>query len=98
MTTLTKPTTVRFDERDKAAATEILDSIGLTLNSYLNMAVKQLINKRRVPFDLEAPAELPNVETRQSMVIAQAKELGLIVDDSPSFDNADDALAYLKGL
>lgn len=54
MATTIKPTTIRISEPDKRIATEILDSLGITLNSYLNMAVKQLVNKRRVPFELDA--------------------------------------------
>lgn len=92
----TKPTTVRFDEASKNQAIEILDSIGLSFNSYLNLAVKQLVNKRRVPFELEAVELSPTEETRRAMVEAEAKELGLIPDDSPSFSNASDALAFLR--
>lgn len=98
MATMAKPTTVRFDEGDKRAAIEILDSIGITFNSYLNMAVKQLINKRRVPFELEAPRKIPNEETRRAMLVAEAKELGLVIDESPKFDDADEAIAYLRSL
>ena len=98
MTTLTKPTTVRFNEADKKAATEILDSIGITFNAYLNMAVKQLINKRRVPFELEAAQEIPNEKTRHAMMEAEAKESGLIEDDSPRFHDADAAITFLRNL
>lgn len=97
MATLTKPTTIRIDETDKRLATEILDSLGITFNSYINMAVKQLINKRKVPFELAAPKEVPNSETRMALAIAEAKELGIIEDDSPTFSDANAALAYLNG-
>lgn len=96
MATTTKPTTIRIDESDKRLATEILDSLGITFNSYLNMAIKQLVNKRRVPFELDAPQDIPNDETRMALAIAEAKELGIITDDSPSFADADEALAYLE--
>ena len=39
-----KPTTVRIEEGLKEQATEFLDSVGLSLNSYLNLAVRQLVN------------------------------------------------------
>ena len=96
MATAAKPTTIRINETDKRLATEILDSLGITLNSYLNMAVKQLVNKRRVPFELDAPRDIPNDETRMALAIAEAKELGIIADDSPAFFDADEALAYLE--
>ena len=94
--TVMKPTTVRFDEGLRAQATDILDSIGL--NAYLTLALRQLVNQRRIPFELVPAQEEPNEETRRAMVLAEAKELGLIEDDAVSFDSADDAAAFLAGL
>lgn len=96
--TAMKPTTVRFDEGLRAQATDILDSIGLGLNAYLTLALRQLVNQRRIPFELVPAQEEPNEETRRAMVLAEAKELGLIEDDAVSFDSADDAAAFLAGL
>ncbi len=95
MATVTQTTTVRFDRRDKEEATSILESIGLSFNSYLNLAVKQLINQRRVPFDLEPSPATPNEETRRAMVEAEAKELGIIPDDSPAFSDSASLMVYL---
>lgn len=97
-TSVMKPTTVRFDEGLKADATDILDSIGLSLNSYLTLALRQLVNQRRVPFDLAPAPEVPNEETRRAMILADAKEMGLIKDDAATFDNVEDALSYLEAL
>ena len=97
-TSVMKPTTVRFDEKLKSDATGILDSIGLSLNSYLTLALKQLVNQRRVPFDLAPAPEVPNEETRRAMVLAEAKEMGLIEDDAATFDSVEDAIAYLEAL
>lgn len=97
-TSVMKPTTVRFDEGLKADATDILDSIGLSLNSYLTLALRQLVNQRRVPFDLVPAPEVPNEETRRAMILADAKEMGLIKDDAATFDNMGDALSYLEAL
>ncbi|WP_204205511.1 type II toxin-antitoxin system RelB/DinJ family antitoxin [Olsenella sp. An290] len=97
-TSVMKPTTVRFDEGLKADATDILDSIGLSLNSYLTLALRQLVNQRRVPFDLAPAPEVPNEETRRAMILADAKEMGLIRDDAATFDNVEDALSYLEAL
>ena len=96
--TVMKPTTVRFDEGLRAQATDILDSIGLGLNAYLTLALRQLVNQRRIPFELVPAQEEPNEETRRAMVLAEAKELGLIEDDAVSLDSADDAAAFLAGL
>lgn len=93
-----KPTTVRFDERLKVEASSILDSIGLSLNSYLTLALKQLVNQRRVPFELAPAPEVPTEETRRAMILAEAKETGLVEDDAVTFSNVDDAIAYLEAL
>lgn len=90
------PTTVRFDSVDKQDASDILSAMGLTLNGYLNMAVKQLINQRRVPFEIVLPREEPTTATRSAMILAEAKELGLIEDDSASFSSAQGAMDWLE--
>mgnify|MGYP000915794394 CR=1 FL=1 len=75
-TATVKPTTVRIEEGLKEQATEFLDSVGLSLNSYLNLAVRQLVNQRKIPFDIVGRPEVPNEATRRAMVIAEAHELG----------------------
>ena len=89
--------TTRFEESDKSEATDLLKSMGLTFNGYLNMAVKQLINQRRIPFEILPAKEEPSEETRRAMIAAEAKEYGLIYDDSPSFTTADEAINWLDG-
>lgn len=91
-----KSTTIRMDDDLKRKTVEMLDSLGLSFNSYVTMASKQLVAQRRVPFDIVVPDDVPNDETRRAMVAAEAKMLGLIPDDAPAFDNADDAMAYLE--
>ena len=95
--TAMKPTTVRFDESLKSEAVDILDSIGLSLNAYLTLALRQLVNQHRVPFELVAKTNAPNEETRLAMLRAEAKSAGIIPDDDPSFDNVEDAMKYLEG-
>ena len=90
-----KPTTVRIEEGLKEQATEFLDSVGLSLNSYLNLAVRQLVNQRKIPFEIVGRPEAPNEATRRAMVIAEAHELGILPDDSSSFDNVDDLMSFL---
>lgn len=92
-----KPTTIRIDESLKSQATDILDSIGLGLNAYLNLALRQLVNQRRIPFELKAAPETPNEATRRAMVLAEAKAMGLVPDDSPAFTDADELMAFLEG-
>ena len=65
-TATVKPTTVRIEEGLKEQATEFLDSVGLSLNSYLNLAVRQLVNQRKIPFEIVGRAEVPNEATRRA--------------------------------
>ncbi len=88
-------TTITLDDAVKQETTEILDAIGLSLSGYFNLAARQLIIKRRIPFDIEAPELVPNEATWRAMVAAEARELGLIPNETPTFDNVDDLLAYL---
>lgn len=92
----TKPTTIRIDDDLKREAVDILDSIGLSYNSYVTLATRQLVNQRRIPFELVAASPAPNEETRRALVLAEAKELGLIPDDAIAFDSSDDLLAFLE--
>ena len=39
---------------------------------------------------------VPNEETRRALVAAEAKELGLIPDDAPAFDDIDGLVAFLE--
>ena len=78
-----KPTTVRIEEGLKEQAT------------YLNLAVRQLVNQRKIPFEIVGRPEVPNEATRRAMVIAEAHELGILSDDSPSFDNVDELMSFL---
>ena len=96
MSTSAIPTTVRFDKETKNSAIKILDSLGLSFNSYLNLAVKQLVNQKRVPFEIKMEQDVPNEVTKTTMLRAEAKESGLIDDDSPRFNNADDLFDYLE--
>lgn len=96
MATAVKPTTIRVDDNLKAQANEILGSVGLSYNTYVVMATHQLVNQRRIPFEIIPASEIPNEETRRALVAAEAKELGLIVDDAPAFDDVDKLMAFLE--
>ena len=65
------------------------------LNTYVNLALRQLVNQRRIPFELVPAEDTPNEETRRAMVLAEAKELGIVKDNDPSFDDADMLMASL---
>lgn len=55
MESLTTTISVQVDRKDKEIATGILTNLGLNMSTYVNMAIKQLINKDGVPFDVVNP-------------------------------------------
>ena len=55
MESLTTAIRVQVDRKDKEIATGILTNLGLNMSTYVNMAIKQLINKDGVPFDVVNP-------------------------------------------
>lgn len=55
MESLTTAISVQVDKKDKEIATGILTNLGLNMSTYVNMAIKQLINKDGVPFDVVNP-------------------------------------------
>ena len=91
-----KTTTIRMDEELKRETVSILESLGLSFNTYVAMASRQLVTQRRVPFDIVVAGEEPTEDTRRAMIAAEAKALGLMPDDAPVFRSSDDALDYLE--
>ncbi len=55
MKSLTTAISVQVDRQDKELATGILNNLGLNMSTYINMAIKQLINKDGVPFEISNP-------------------------------------------
>lgn len=88
-------TTLHFDDVDMRAAAVLSQAMGLTLDEYLHMAVKQLIIQRRVPFEVLPAEGRPVEETRRALIAAEAKELGIIEDDARSFKTAGEAMGWL---
>lgn len=55
MENITSAISVQVDSHDKEVANSILKSLGLNMSTYINMAIKQLINKDGVPFEVVNP-------------------------------------------
>ena len=55
MASLTSAINVQVDTRDKEEATNLLKDLGLNMSTYFNMAIKQLIKKGGVPFEINNP-------------------------------------------
>ncbi|WP_373842569.1 type II toxin-antitoxin system RelB/DinJ family antitoxin [Limosilactobacillus sp.] len=91
----TSPTTIRLDDHLKNQLNKALKPMGLSINAYFNMAARQLVIQRKVPFEILTKKEVPTKTTQKALVEAEAKELGIIPDDSPEFDNVNDLKKYL---
>lgn len=52
MENLTSVISVQVDAHDKEVANEILKNLGLNMSTFVNMAIKQLINKDGIPFEV----------------------------------------------
>ena len=55
MENLTTAISVQIDSKDKELASNILKKLGLNMSTYVNMAIKQLINKDGVQFEVVNP-------------------------------------------
>lgn len=49
-------TTIRMDDDLKSQVNALLDSMGLSFNTFVNMASIQLVSQRRIPFEVKEPA------------------------------------------
>jgi len=82
---------VKVDPLLKSQAQQVVEELGLSLSGFINASLKQLVRTREVSFDLK---EEPN----EYMIKALAKSAEDIKAGrvSPVFDNADDAIDYLR--
>lgn len=54
------------------------------------MTTRKLESKKKIAFN-----DIPNETTKKAMRLAEAKDEGIIPDDSPSFNNLDDLMKSL---
>lgn len=75
----------------KLKAQAIAREIGVSLSSLINAYLRQFIRTKKVEFDLgEEPSEYLKKAMRQADKDIKAGRV------SPTFDNAEDAITYLK--
>ncbi|HIW88832.1 MAG TPA: type II toxin-antitoxin system RelB/DinJ family antitoxin [Candidatus Ligilactobacillus excrementipullorum] len=91
----TSTTTIRLDADLKDKLIKELSATGLSINAYFNMAARQLILQKKIPFEVLTEVDEPTEKTRRALVVAEAKELGIIPDDAPEFDNTKDLKDFL---
>lgn len=91
MGSFTTAISVQIDKKDKELATNILNSLGLNMSTYINMAIKQLINKDGIPF--EVVNKKPNKELLKAL-----KEGQDILDGKKDAKSYTDMYELLKDL
>lgn len=90
-------TTIRMDDNLRKELDVRLKAAGISLNTYVTMAAKQFVIQNKIPFEVIVPEKfIPNEITHRAMVEAEAKALGLIPDDTPSFTDVDKMMEYLN--
>lgn len=92
MESLTTAISVQVDSQDKEIATGILKKLGLNMSTYVNMAIKQLINKDGVPFEVVNPK--PSKELLEAIQEGEDILSGKI--QAKSYKNVHEMLEDLK--
>ncbi len=94
MENLTTVISVQIDSQDKEIATGILKSLGLNMSTYVNMAIKQLINRNGVPFEVVNPKpkkELLDALNEGTYIIQELK-----TGKRKGYTNMDDLISSLN--
>lgn len=74
-------TTIRYDESVRDQAAPLLEAMGISLNTYLNMALHQLVVQQRVPFEIKGtspvgwhsvPGASPRAVVRNGHIVVPA--------------------------
>lgn len=92
MESLTTIISVQVDRQDKELATGILSDLGLNMSTYVNMAIKQLIYKNGVPFEMVNPT--PSKELLEAF--AEIEEMRNNPDKYPRYSNREDLKKALQ--
>ena len=82
---------VQVDSHDKEVANGILKKLGLNMSTYVNMAIKQLINKDGVPFEITNPK--PSKHLLEAL-----KESEEILKDKSKYKSYDNVYEMFKEL
>lgn len=92
MESLTTAISVQVDRKDKELATGILSNLGLNMSTYINMAIKQLINKDGVPFEVVNPR--PSKELLEAL--QEGEDILNVKVKAKSYTNMYEMLKDLK--
>lgn len=89
--------TFRTNTELKKRFNALYAGMGIDLTTAFNMFMLQSIKDNKIPFTVTGDTHIPNETTHRALVLSEAKELGLIADDSPRFDSVDTLFEALDG-
>lgn len=76
MKNVTSAINVQVDAKDKEQATNILKDLGINMSTFINMAIKQVIKKDGLPFEVTNPR--PSKELLEALEEGEAIASGKI--------------------
>ena len=94
METLTSAISVQVDSHDKEVANGILKNLGLNMSTFVNMAIKQLINKDGVPFEVSNPK--PNRDIIEAIEEGERILAEIKSGKRKGYDNTQDLIKSLN--
>lgn len=94
MESLTTTISVQIDSHDKETASNILKKLGLNISTYVNMAIKQLINKDGVPFEVVNPK--PTKELLEALLEGEKISKELKEGKRKGYNNINDLIDSLN--
>jgi DNA-damage-inducible protein J len=87
--------TIRLDENDKKAAEQIFNQLGLTLAAGINVYLKAVGQRKKIPFALEVVEKTPQMRLGEAFEAMQ-KQSVLNGTDSITMDEINDIIAACR--
>ena len=92
MEVVTSAISVQVDIKDKERANNILKSLGLNMSTFVNMAIKQLIDTDGLPFEVKNPKQ----DSQLLMALKESEDILNDKVDAKKFHNMNELLNDLK--
>lgn len=77
MATRSANVNVRVEPDVKKQAEDILDKLGVSVSSFINMTYRQVIMKRGIPFSVELPSGIKTLDTMTGEEFDEMMQAGL---------------------
>ena len=90
MESLTSAINVLVDAKDKEQATNILKDLGLNMSTFINMAIKQVIKRNGIPFEVVNPK--PSKELFEALEEGATIEKEIIEGTRKGYSNVNEMM------